>query len=128
MLNGYVARWRDEAYEASPVVDNEQLFVRLYAPHDAEGFTKVSDQRYVRVVPAGEITALSYVRAVCEWKAEPFIVLARNGSDKLLVEYAGSSTRAAETLGIDQVEHRVYRGWIPAGEVDRIDAVDVVLL
>lgn len=112
MRDGYVARWRGSEYDASP--DGER--VRLYRPTPADGFERVRDDRYVRVVPMSEVERLSYVRTTCTWKGQPFIVLAEHES-WLRVEYTGGKAPVARALGLEEFEFGVYQGWVPAAEV-----------
>lgn len=112
MRDGYLARWRGMDYEASP----DGSSVRLYRPTPAEGFTMVRVGRYVQVRPLSEIDSLSYVRTVCSWRGEPFIVLAQHES-WLRVEYTGGKATAARSLGLEEFEFGVYQGWVPAAEV-----------
>jgi hypothetical protein len=112
MRDGYVARWHGLDYEASP----DGASVRLYQPSPAEGFTEVREGRYVQVRPMTEIDSLSYVRTVCSWRGEPFIVLAEHES-WLRVEYSGGKAPVAESLDLDEFEFGVYQGWVPAADV-----------
>ncbi|GAA1845459.1 hypothetical protein [Asanoa iriomotensis] len=110
--DGYVARWRDREYDATP--DGEQ--VRIYQPDPGEGFTEVRTGRHVRVVPVAEVDELAYVRTTCSWKGEPFIVLAEHDG-WLRVEYTGGRAPIAEALGLEAFDFGVYQGWAPANEV-----------
>lgn len=112
MRDGYLARWRGMDYEASPAGDS----VRLYRPTEADGFEQVREGRYVRVVPMSELEGLSYVRTVCSWRGEPFIVLAEHES-WLRLEYTGGKAPVARSLGLEEFEFGVYQGWVPAAEV-----------
>lgn len=112
MRDGYVARWQDREYDASP--DGEQ--VRIYQPDPGDGFKEVRAGRYVRVVPVGEVAELAYVRTTCSWKGEPFIVLAEHDG-WLRVEYTGGRAPVAESLGLERFDFGVYQGWAPANEV-----------
>ncbi|ASW53237.1 hypothetical protein [Plantactinospora sp. KBS50] len=110
--DGYLARWRDREYDASP--DGER--VRLYLSEPAEDFTEVEPGRYARVVPAGEVTELVYVRTVCSWHGQPFIVLAAQDG-WLRLEYIGGRWPVAQALGLEAFEYGVYQGWARAAEV-----------
>jgi hypothetical protein len=112
MRDGYVARWRGVEYEASP----DGATVRLYRPSAADGFTRVRDDRYVQAVPMPEIESLAYVRTMCYWRGEPFIVLAEYES-WLRVEYTGGKAPVAAALGLEEFEFGVYQGWVPTAEV-----------
>lgn len=112
MRDGYLARWHGVEYEASP----DGTAVRLYQPMPGEGFTRVHDGRYVQLVPMTEIDHLAYVRTVCTWRGEPFIVLASH-EIWLRVEYTGGRAPVAESLGLEEFEYGVYQGWVPASEV-----------
>lgn len=112
MRDGYVARWRGTDYEASP--DGDQ--VRLYQAQPAEGFEEVRENRFRRVLPISEVEELVYVRTMCTWKGEPFIVLARHDS-WLRVEYTGGKAPVAHSLGLEEFDYGVYQGWAPAAEV-----------
>jgi hypothetical protein len=127
-LNGYVARWRGDTYQASAAMEHGQLLVRLYTSTHADGFTEVSADRFVRTVPPADLDGLLYVQAVCKWRGVPFCVLARDASDAVLLEYAGGSTPDVEQLGLAEVEHGVYRARVQADQIDRIEAVELALL
>jgi hypothetical protein len=127
-LNSYVARWHGGTYAASAAVEHGRLLVRIYCATHADGFTRVTNDRFVRTVPPAELDGFSYVRAVCRWRGAHFCVLARDTSGMLLLEYAGSSTPPAEELGLAEVEHHVYRARVQADEIDRIEAVEIPLL
>lgn len=115
MRDGYVAQWRGHEYEASP--DGEE--VRLYAPTPLDGFTEVHPGRYRRIVPAGEIEQLAYLRTTCTWRGAPFIVLAEHDG-WLRVEYTGGRAPVAEQLGLEQFDFGVYQGWAPRDEVTEV--------
>ncbi|MEV4255534.1 hypothetical protein AB0J52_20460 [Spirillospora sp. NPDC049652] len=110
--HGYVADWRGEEYEASPDGDE----VRLYRARPAEGFEEVTSARYVRVVPAAEVTRLAYVSTHCTWRGEPFLVLGEH-EGWLRVEYVGGRAPVAERLGLEMFDRGVYQAWAPRGEV-----------
>ena len=112
MRDGYVARWHGMDYEASP----DGTSVRLYQPYPGEGFLQVRGGRYVQVRPMSEVDSLSYVRTICTWRGEPFIVLAEHES-WLRVEYTGGRAPVARSLGLEEFEFGVYQGWVPAAEV-----------
>ncbi|GIF65427.1 hypothetical protein Ais01nite_34620 [Asanoa ishikariensis] len=112
MRDGYVARWKDREYDASP--DGDQ--VRIYQPDPGDGFTEVRGGRHVRVVPVADVAELAYVRTTCSWKGEPFIVLAEHDG-WLRVEYTGGRAPIAESLGLEAFDFGVYQGWAPANEV-----------
>jgi hypothetical protein len=112
MRDGYVVRWSGREYEASPAGDE----VRIYQPEPADGFTEVRLGRFVRVVAAGETSDLGYVRTICSWRGEPFIVLAEHDG-WLRVEYTGGRRPVAQALGLEEFDFGVYQGWAPMHEV-----------
>jgi hypothetical protein len=115
MRDGFVARWGDAEYEASPDGDD----VRLYRPDPADGFEEVRSGRYRRVVAATECGGLVYVRTTCQWRNQPFIVLAEH-EGWLRVEYTGGRAPVAAELGLEEFEYGVYQGWAPRAEVTDI--------
>jgi hypothetical protein len=115
MRDGFVARWGDVEYEASPDGDN----IRLYRPDAADGFEEIRPGRYRKIVPAGECGGLGYVRTACNWHGQPFIVLAEHDG-WLRVEYTGGSFPVAVRLGLEEFDYGVYQGWAPRGEVTDI--------
>lgn len=115
MRDGYVARWRAQEYEASP----DENDVRLYSEAAGEGFDELRPGRYRRIVPATEVTDLAYVRTLCRWRGEPFLVLGEHQS-WLRVEYTGGKAPVAATLGLEEFDFGVYQGWAPAAEVTEI--------
>ncbi|WP_189170465.1 hypothetical protein [Pilimelia anulata] len=112
MRDGYVARWRGDEYEASP--DGSE--VRIYRGDAADGFAEVGPGRYRRVVPAVEVTDLSYVRTVCTWRDAPFLVLGAH-EGWLRLEYTGGRRPVAQELNLEEFDFGVYQGWAPAHEV-----------
>lgn len=120
MRDGFVARWGDVEYEASP--DGESI--RLYRPDPAEGFDKVRAGRYRRIVPAAECDGLVYVRTTCVWRNQPFIVLAEHEA-WLRLEYTGGLAPIAAELGLEEFDYGVYQGWAPRTEVSEVREVRV---
>jgi hypothetical protein len=112
MRDGFVARWRDEEYDASPDGDG----IRLYRAEPGDGFTEVHPGRYVRVMPAAEVADLSYVRTTCTWQGQPFIVLGEHDG-WLRLEYTGGRAPIAEALRLEVFDFGVYQGWARATEV-----------
>jgi hypothetical protein len=112
MRDGYVARWRGREYDASPDGDG----VRIYASEAGAGFEEVRPGRWVRVLGAGEVDELAYVRTTCSWRGQPFIVLAQHDA-WLRVEYTGGRAPVAQALGLEQFDFGVYQGWAPVAEV-----------
>ncbi|MFI0355608.1 hypothetical protein [Actinomadura sp. 9N407] len=112
---GFYARWRGTEYEASP----DGARVRLYLPGPAEGFTAVTPERHVRVVPAAEVERLSYISTMCTWRGEDFIVLGEHDG-WLRIEYVGGKAPVAERLGLEMFDRGVYQAWAPRAEVEGI--------
>ena len=117
--DGYVARWRGTEYEASPGSDGE---VRLYSAQPAEGFDEARPFRYVRAVGDEEIEDLRYVRTVCRWRGESFIVVGEHET-WLRVEYTGGRLPAAQRLGLDRVDYGVWQTWAPRAEVTDLQEI-----
>ncbi|MGI8329679.1 hypothetical protein ACRYCC_06915 [Actinomadura scrupuli] len=111
--DGFIARWRGVEYEAGPGADGE---TRLYATEPAEGFEEVRAGRHRRIVPTAELDSLRYVRTVCSWKGEPFIIVGEHET-WLRVEYIGGRGPVAQRLGLDRVDHGVWQTWAPRAEV-----------
>ncbi len=88
-MTGYLARWRGEEYEASP----DGALLRLYRADPAPGFERIGPDRYLRVVPAGDVEWFGYRRMVATLNGERVVLLARNGDD-VLVEWDGEGERA----------------------------------
>jgi hypothetical protein len=112
MRDGYVVRWQGREYDASPDGDR----VRIYAPGPGEGFEEVRPGRFVRVLGVDEIDELTYVRTTCQWRGQPFIVLAE-ADTWLRVEYTGGRAPVARSLGLEEFDFGVSQGWAPATEV-----------
>ncbi|MBV1851946.1 hypothetical protein [Catellatospora tritici] len=112
MRDGFIASYLGREYEASPDGDS----VRLYRPEGADGFEEVRPGRYVRVVPVVEVDELAYVRTVCNWRGQPFVVLAEHDG-WLRVEYTGGKAPVAAELGLEEFDYGVYQGWAPRAEV-----------
>ncbi|GAA0946536.1 hypothetical protein [Actinocorallia libanotica] len=114
--DGYVAIWKGSEYEASPTAGDE---VRLYTTQPAEGFAETRPGRYRRSVPSAEIERLRYVRTVCRWRGERFVVVGEHET-WLRVEYTGGRGPVAEHLGLDRVDHGVWQTWAPRTEVEEL--------
>jgi hypothetical protein len=112
MRDGYQARYEGVVYEASPDGD----LIRLYSTDPYEGFTRVSDRRYRRVVRAADVDDFCYVRTTCRWRDEPFIVLGEH-EGWLRLEYTGGKAPTALGLNLEEFDFGVYQGWAPATEV-----------
>jgi hypothetical protein len=112
MRDGYVGRWRDEEFEVSPDGDE----IRLYSETARDGFEEIRPDRYRRIVRADEVTDFGYVRTMCTWRGEPFIVLGEADS-WLRVEYTGGKAPVAATLRLEEFDFGVYQGWAPVAEV-----------
>jgi len=116
MRDGYQATYLGETFEASP--DGDDL-CRLYSTEPREGFTKIHDRRYVLVVSSDQISNLSYVRTMCMWRGEPFIILGEHDG-WLRVEYTGGKSPVASSLGLEEFDFGVYQGWAPATGVTEV--------
>ncbi len=112
MRDGYVGTWQGDEYEVSP--DGQEM--RLYATEQREGFEEIRPGRCRRIVPAGEVTDMAYVRTSCTWQGEPFIVLGEHES-WLRVEYTGGKASVAAGLRLEEFDFGVYQGWAPSAEV-----------
>ncbi len=115
MRDGYQATFGGVVYEASPDKDT----LRLYSTEPDDGFVKISDRRYRRVIAADEAENFCYVRTTCTWRGEPFIVLGEH-EGWLRVEYTGGKAPVATTLGLEEFDFGVYQGWAPAMDVTDI--------
>ena len=115
MRDGYVVRWRGQEYEASPDGDR----VRVYQAAPGEGFDEARPGRFVRVLSAADVESLLYVRTMCTWKGQPFIVLAEHGG-WLRVEYTGGKAPVAQEMGLEEFDYGVYQGWAPLTEVEQL--------
>jgi hypothetical protein len=113
--DGYAARWQGTEYEASP--DGET--VRLYRPDAADGFEEVRPGRYRQIVPATDVDDLVYVRTMCTWRNQPFIVLGEHEA-WLRVEYTGGLAPVAAELGLEEFDYGVYQGWAPRAEIGEL--------
>jgi hypothetical protein len=112
MRDGFVCQWRGQEYDCSP----DGAEVRLYATEPAEGFEQLAPERYRRVVPVSEISELGYVRTVCTWRGEPFVLLGEHDAWRR-VEYTGGKAPVAAALGLEEFDFGVYQGWAPATEI-----------
>jgi hypothetical protein len=113
--DGYVARWHDEEYEVSPDGDE----IRLYSTEQRDGFDEIRPGRYRRVVPAGEVSGFAYVRTMCTWQNEPFIILGEH-DNWVRVEYTGGKAPIAASLRLEEFDYGVYQGWAPIDEITEV--------
>ena len=113
MRDGYQATYQGETFEASP--DGDDL-CRLYSTEAREGFTMINDRRYVMVVSTDAVANFCYVRTMCTWRDEPFIILGEHDG-WLRVEYTGGKAPVAATLGLEEFDFGVYQGWAAVTEV-----------
>jgi len=112
MRDGYYATWRGKEYEVSP----DGTDMRLYSSEPEHGFAQVRPGRYVHVVAAEQVEGFTYVRTMCTWQGEPFIVLGE-ADGWLRVEYTGGKAPVARTLALEEFDYGVYQGWAPANQV-----------
>ncbi|MFI0407935.1 hypothetical protein [Actinomadura sp. 3N508] len=113
--HGFYAGWHGAEYEASPDGD----LVRLYSAQPADGFGRVSPDRYVQVVPLSDVDHLRYVTTHCTWRGEQFVVLGEHDG-WLRVEYSGDDAPVAERLGLELFDRGVYQGWASRHEVEDV--------
>jgi hypothetical protein len=118
--DGYIARFQGKEYEASPDGDN----VRIYLPHEEDGFDEVKPGRYVRVVALSEVDEFCYVRTTCTWRGAPFVVLAEHDA-WLRVEYTGGRAPVARELDLEEFDFGVYQGWAPRKEASDLREIRV---
>ncbi|MBW6437712.1 hypothetical protein KZ829_28650 [Actinoplanes hulinensis] len=112
MRDGYVVSWQGQEFDAAPDGDR----VRIYSTTALDGFEEIRPGRFVRVLDPDEYDEMSYVRTLCTWRGEPFIVLAE-ADNWLRLEYTGGRAPVARQLGLEEFDYGVYQGWAPAGEV-----------
>ncbi|GAA2413702.1 hypothetical protein GCM10010191_24350 [Actinomadura vinacea] len=93
--------------------------MRLYVSAPAEGFTQVTADRHVRVVPAAEVERLAYVSTFCTWRGERFVVLGEHDG-WTRVEYVGGKAPVAERLGLERFDRGVYQAWAPRAEIENL--------
>ncbi|GIG58829.1 hypothetical protein Lfu02_32010 [Longispora fulva] len=96
--DGYFARYQGVEYRASP----DGPSVRLYTPE-------------LLVVAASDVE-LYYIRTICSWRGQPFIVVGEHGQ-WLRLEYTGGRAPIAEKLGLEEFDFGVYQGWASRAEV-----------
>jgi hypothetical protein len=111
--DGFYAGWRGVEYEAAP--DGER--VRLYSPVPIDGFTEAFPGRFVRVVVQPEVDHLVYLRTRCEWRGEPFQVLAET-PDWVRLEYLGGTPPA--DFEMESFDRDVLQVWVPRGELTEV--------
>ncbi|MFC5185090.1 hypothetical protein [Actinomadura harenae] len=114
--DGYVARWLGREFEAVPGADGE---IRLYAAKPTDGFEELRPDRFRRIVPAFELESLRYVRTVCRWRGEPFVIVGEHDGWSR-VEYAGGRSPVAEALGLERIDQGVWQSWAPSGELEDV--------
>ena len=115
MRDGYEASYGGVVYEASP----DGQLMRLYSTEPAEGFVRISDRRFRLVVQADEVEDFCYVRTMCRWRGEPFIVLGEHDG-WLRLEYTGGKAPIALGLNLEEFDFGVYQGWAPEHEVTEL--------
>lgn len=111
--DGYVVEWRGRQYEARPGADGT---VRIYSGDPVDGFEELRPGRHRRIVPASETEGLAYVRTICTWRGERFIVVGEYDT-WIRVEYVGGRAPVAERLELDRIDHGVWQTWAPRDEV-----------
>lgn len=124
--NGYLAWWRGGEFEAVPDPTVDGLWVRLYRPTPAAGFDEVGPERYRRTVAVSELDRLVYVRTVCTWHGEPFLVL-DSFAGQATLEYLGGQAPVARLLRLERIERGVYRTHVPYADLRAVREETVVV-
>lgn len=115
----YRACWAGAVYEAAPQLGEGGLWMRLRSTSPGDGFERLEDDLYVRVVPAAECAWVRHVITVCVWRGAPFRVCAER-EEELLVEYVGAQLTEAKRLDLDRMDRGVHRLWVPRAEVTEL--------
>jgi hypothetical protein len=105
--DGYVARWRDQEYEASP----DGALIRLYAPTVTPGFRPVGTRRHVRLISGEEAGWFGYRRTEAVWRGQPVTVLAERG-DRCLVSSVD-----------EQAPEGLRRDWVPQADLGQLSEI-----
>lgn len=117
--DGYRAWWRGGEYEAAPDPTVDGLWVRLYVPRPMPGFEEVGPERHRRIVAGSELERLVYVRTVCTWHGEPFLLLDAFAG-RAYIEYVGGQVPVAQLLRLQRVERGVYRIKVPYDDLREV--------
>ena len=115
----YLARFEGDEYTATLFTgypEETDIAVHLHRDSAAPQFEGVTSELYVRQVSLQDCEVVSFVRTVCQWRSEPFVVAQERGNE-LLIEYVGGSYLTATELGLERVERGVYRTWVPHDEI-----------
>ncbi|GIL31594.1 hypothetical protein NUM_68480 [Actinocatenispora comari] len=112
--DGYYARWRDQEFDASPDGDR----VRLYTKEPTAGFEQIGAQRYLRVVPRGDVSELGYLTVRCRWRDQPFQIIGEHGS-WYRVEYLGELP-PPDGLDLGEFDRGVHQAWAKRDEVSEL--------
>ncbi|HEY0636840.1 MAG TPA: hypothetical protein VGD67_04275 [Pseudonocardiaceae bacterium] len=113
---GLVARYRNTDFDADfgPRPDDVTLHPLPGAPAPQD-FTE-RDGTWTKVVKDVELDGLAYLRQRCTWRGARFEVAARNPTGAVL-HYLGENAEEAATLGLTQVDLRVWRTVVPAADL-----------
>ncbi|MBN6056463.1 hypothetical protein JYK22_31335 [Nonomuraea sp. RK-328] len=120
----YRACWAGAVYEAAPQLGGDGLWMRLRSASPADGFERLEDGLYVRVVPAAECAWVHHAITVCMWRGAPFRVCGER-EDELLVEYVGARVTVARELDLDRIDRGVHRLWVRRSEVTELQELAV---
>ncbi|WP_153506163.1 hypothetical protein [Cumulibacter manganitolerans] len=110
-----VAGYRGVEYDAAVYLGAEQRLVSLRSDRPVEGFLEAGDH-FVREVPLAECASLQYRRPVGRYR-NLLVALLDETDHELYVESLAHDAPAAAAADLERVERGVYRGWVPAAEV-----------
>ena len=113
----FSARWRGEAFAASPELRVDGWWLWLSASSARAGFTALTEGGpWVREVPVAECEVVFHRRTTATWRGVPCLLVDERGAEGLL-HLAGEDPRAALAAGFEPAGPGVLRRWVPLAEL-----------
>lgn len=118
---GFYATFRGREYHA--VAKGADVVLRSYTGEPvAEGFkpSRIPGVEGILVVERSDLDELSFVRSVCQWRSEPFVIVGVDG-ESAHVFYVGSRGEwVVQQPGMVRTGKLETHGHLPLSEIDQV--------
>lgn len=125
MRTRIIAGYRGDEYDAAVYLGQDEQIISLHSERPVDGFAE-TDSGYVCEVPLSDCEGLYYLRPVARYRQLPVAVLDERDVE-VYVESLANDAPAAASVGLQRIERGVYRGWVPASDVQqrRLETIDL---